>query len=191
MKILVVYESKYGQSAKIAEHIARSVRSRGHAAAATEVVFAGEVDLAKQDAVFVVAPVYFSRHPKTIRHFVTRRAARLSAMPGAFVSVSGSAASPRPEARAEVRSIAETLCRSAGWRPTVIATVGGAMAYPRYNWLLRAIIKRISMRKHGPTDTSRIHETTDWNEVEGVVDSVLAALPAARPSDHTQLPHAL
>lgn len=186
MKVLVVYESKYGQSAKIAEHIAKSARSRGYLATATEVGFAGDVDLATQDAIFVVAPVYFSRHPKSIRHFLTRRAALLSMIPGAFVSVSGAAANPHPEARAEARSIAEALCRRAGWRPKVIATVGGAMAYPRYNWLVRAVIKRISARKGGPTDTTRIHETTNWKEVEGVVEAVLAQLPARNASDHTR-----
>lgn len=185
MKVLVVYESKYGQSAKIAEHIGKTARGRGHAAIVTEVGFAGDVDLPMQDAIFVVAPVYFSRHPKSIRHFLTRRAALLSMIPGAFVSVSGSAASPHPAARAEVRSIAEALCRRAGWRPRLVATVGGAMAYPRYNWLLRAIIKRISARKGGPTDTTRVHETTDWKEVDGVVEAVLAELPAKKASDHT------
>ena len=185
MRVLVVYESKYGQSAKIAQHIAQVVRMRGYRAVACEVGFAREVDLAQQDAVFVVAPVYFSRHPKTIRHVVARRAAHLSAMPSALVSVSGSASSAKPDARAAVRSIADAMCRVARWRPTVIATVGGAIAYPRYNWLLRAVMKRIVASEGGPTDTSRSYETTDWKEVEAVVERILAELPAPKSSDHT------
>jgi hypothetical protein len=58
-----------------------------------------------------------------------------------------------------------------------------ALAYPRYGTILRWIMKRIALREGTPTDTSRVHELTDWRALEKVVRLWLDRVPESqRPS---------
>jgi menaquinone-dependent protoporphyrinogen oxidase len=161
-KVLVVFESDYGQTAKIAEHIGALARRWGHEASVLRVASAGEVALEACDAVVVCAPVYFGKHPRGTARFVAARADMLATRPCAFVSVSGSAASPSSASRQEAERIAQAFVREERFDPRAVITAGGALAYPRYGFFLRAMMKWIAKRKGDPTDTSRVHERTDW-----------------------------
>lgn len=126
----------------------------------------GGLDLDRFDAVLIAASIIVGKHQPYIREFVQRHAARLNAVPSVFVSVSGAAGSTLPEKRAEAaQHLAEFLSQTA-WRPTLSATFAGALAYTRYGWLLRWILKRIVAQSGGPTDTSRDHDLTDWAAVD-------------------------
>ena len=61
-----------------------------------------------------------------------------------------------------------------------MVAVGGAIDYPRYNPLLRLVLKFISKKNGGPTDTSRKHELTDWDAVERTTLELLATFESAR-----------
>jgi menaquinone-dependent protoporphyrinogen oxidase len=50
------------------------------------------------------------------------------------------------------------------------------MAFTKYPWWLRWIMKRISRSQGGPTDTSRDHELTDWIAVEQFAADFAGAL---------------
>ena len=160
--VIVVFESKYGQTEKIAEHVADLARRRGHDVLVTPASRAETADLSRYDAIVVAGPVYLGRHHPAIEAFVRSRADVLSQKPSAFLSVSGSAAAQNEEGRANALRIARLLVDQAGARVAVLATVGGAMAYPKYGFFLRWFMKRIARREGGPTDTSRTHEMTDW-----------------------------
>jgi menaquinone-dependent protoporphyrinogen oxidase len=66
-----------------------------------------------------------------------------------------------------------------GWRPEITATVAGAIRYTNYNFLKKLIIKRIATENGLPTDTTRDHEFTDWDEVASFVDAFEASLHGA------------
>jgi len=51
------------------------------------------------------------------------------------------------------------------WTPQWIASFPGALYYREYNPLVRWLLRRISVRAGGPTDTSQDHEFTRWDEV--------------------------
>jgi menaquinone-dependent protoporphyrinogen oxidase len=101
----------------------------------------------------------------------------LNTIPSAFFSVSGSAASPVESERAKARQFVDQFLDTAGWQPVVTATIGGAMAYTKYNPFLRWFIKRTARTAGGPTDTSRDHEMTDWSQVEHFVQSFIQTVP--------------
>ena len=111
----------------------------------------------------VAASVLFGRHQRYIRRFARRNALQLNTMPSAFASVCGSATSDPTEAKAWVDRF---LTETGWWRPTATRSFAGAVAYTRYNPLLRWWMQRISRRKGLPTDTSRDWDFTEWNEVE-------------------------
>jgi menaquinone-dependent protoporphyrinogen oxidase len=163
--ILAVYGTSYGQTERIVLEIARVLVDMGHTVTTTKggARPAGSFD--GVDGVLVASSVLYGRHHPRIRDFVRRHARELNLRPTALVSVSGSA-SGGPEGRAEAQQYVDRLLEESGWSPQIVELVAGAIAYTRYDPLTRWIIKLVSKRKGGPTDTSRDHELTDWEAVD-------------------------
>jgi menaquinone-dependent protoporphyrinogen oxidase len=182
-RVLIVYGSTYGQTERIARQIGRILTGLGH-----------EVDLRcgdrlsrglhleEYDGVLVAASVILGRYQRSIRRFVRRNALQLNTMPSAFASVSGSPTSDPMRAEAYVDRF---LTKTGWWRPTETRSFAGAVAYTRYNPLLRWWMQRISSRKGLPTDTSRDWDFTEWDEVERFARELavlLAPEPVAEPA---------
>jgi menaquinone-dependent protoporphyrinogen oxidase len=174
--VLVVFESKYGQSEKIAARAVALARKRGHSATMVHARLALEATLDDHDLVLIVAPVYFGKHGKEATAFVTKRRPSLDRLRCAFVSVSGAAGDVSPARQAEAKERVKKFLAETGLRPLVAITAGGATAYPRYNVFLRMVIKWISKKHGGPTDTSKTHESTDWPAFERAVGGLLDEL---------------
>lgn len=166
-RILIVYGTSYGQTAKIAHRMEAVLASLG---ATVTVAEAGRdarrSPLADHDAVIVGASVLYGHHQRTVRDFVRAHRDALGRLPNAFFSVSGSAATATPAAQAQARQAVDAFARDTGWTPDATATFGGAMAYTHYNPLMRWVMRRISASHGAPTDTSRDYEMTDWGAVE-------------------------
>jgi menaquinone-dependent protoporphyrinogen oxidase len=166
-RILIVYGTKFGQTAKIAEHIANVLTRKGfEVTLAKGDAIAPTFSFAPYDGVVVGASIIGGRHQRYIERFVRRYRRELDAVPCAFFSVSGSAASPSPKGQAEALRLVETFVSATGWRPRMSATIAGAIKYTKYNPILRWFMKRIVRSQGGPTDTSRDHEHTDWARVD-------------------------
>lgn len=175
--VLIVYGTRYGQTAKVARRIADQLESRGFTATPLNGdALPPDLVLREFDGVIVGASVIRGRHQPYIGRLVRANRGALNAMPSAFFSVSGAAASRDEKERAEAQRILEKFLAETGWRPTMTRTVAGAMAFTRYGVLLRWFMKRISKRSGGPTDTSRDHELTDWADVARFVDEFAAAV---------------
>ena len=71
----------------------------------------------------------------------------------------------------------DDFLRDALWEPELTATFGGAMAFTKYNIVLRWFMKRISRKAGGPTDTTRDHELTDWAQVHRFTRAIIDTLP--------------
>jgi menaquinone-dependent protoporphyrinogen oxidase len=181
--IIIVYDTKYGQTRRIAEHIGDFVRSRGHNADVARVDPSHALDVAAldvADAIVVLAPVFVGKHPKSIQRFIALHHVRLNRRKSAFFSVSGSAGSTIPDERKRAQDAATAFVASTPWRPQSVVAVGGAIDYPRYNPFLRLVLKFISKKNGGPTDTSRKHELTDWNAVERATLALLATFESGQ-----------
>ena len=80
------------------------------------------------------------------------------------------------------------LLRESGWQPTIARSFTGAVAYTKYPWLLRWVMKRISRQKGLPTDTSRDWDLTEWDQADRFGRALAAtfavgpAAPAMRAS---------
>jgi menaquinone-dependent protoporphyrinogen oxidase len=136
-------------------------------------------ELEQYQGFLVAGSIISGRHQRYIENFVRRNLSRLNAVPGAFVSVSGTAASPFPDKRAEAERLVQKFLTATGWRPTTTATFGGAIAYREYGFVTRWIMLQISKRNKGPTDTSRNHELTDWDAVDRFADTLAAVFQSA------------
>ena len=164
-KVLIVYGTTEGQTAKVAQHIADAGRRLGHDVSVHYAPEVTEEDLEAFDAVIVGASLHEGRYQRAVRSFIDRHKAFLASRPSAFFSVSLAAASRDAKEREEARRIATDFMTHAGWAPKRIESFAGALKYTQYSWLKRTVMKYIAAKEGGDVDTSRDFEYTNWNEV--------------------------
>jgi menaquinone-dependent protoporphyrinogen oxidase len=90
----------------------------------------------------------------------------LQVVPSAFFSVGLAIASRTSDGRAQSLEVVEKFVKKTGWRPGRIELVAGALPYSKYNFLIRFVMRRITAKEGGDTDTSRDYEYTDWPAVD-------------------------
>ncbi|MEO7456918.1 MAG: flavodoxin domain-containing protein [Gemmatimonadaceae bacterium] len=202
MRVLVLYGSTYGHTSFIAQRIADTLSSIGHEADIANADHpAAPIGLAAYDAAVIGSSVIGGKHRRSVQRFVAAHHDELNAMPSAFFSVSASAAGQWESQQLDARHMLDTFLLATGWQPRTTATIAGAMSYTKYNPFVRWMMRRISKKAGGPTDTSRDHELTDWTRVSRFVGDFIttldvppvqnrspaasrAALPTPRMRDH-------
>lgn len=178
-RILIVYGTTYGHTERIADRMADELRRQAMVvtvARADEIL--GDPHLEHFDGVIVAASVLYGRHQRYVEAFVREHAAELTAMPTAFVSSCGALAGNWPEGKSEAMKYRDDFLRRTGWRPALARSVAGSIAYTKYSWPTRLVMKYISRRTARPTDTSRDWELTDWQAVTGLVREFAQAVAA-------------
>lgn len=177
MKTAIFFASRDGQTRRIAERIAADLRAAGVAVDVFDLATAPSVALSDYASACVASSVRLGKHERSAVEFATRHRAELERVSAVFVSVSLSEAGAEnlkrsePERRhsaADVQRVIEDFVKATGWRPARVFPIAGALAYTRYNVLLRFVMKRIARKSGGPTDTTRDHELTDWAAVDRV-----------------------
>jgi len=192
--VLVAFASHDGQTRKIAERIATVLRARRHA---VELLDLGRtaprtLDLSRFQAVVIGSPIRAQGYLRPVLRFVRTHRAQLERLPTLFLSVGLAVLSKIGDGRAQTMRIVEKLVAETGWHPGRIELVAGALKYTRYNFLVRFLMRRISRKEGGETDTSRDHEYTDWTAVDRfAVDLVDRLEEGPHPADASRLPPAL
>jgi menaquinone-dependent protoporphyrinogen oxidase len=163
-RILVLFGTTEGQTAKIAGAIGVTLRNCG---AVVDVLEAGTTLANPEDyaGVIVAASVHARGYQRPVRRWVRAHARALDARPTAFVSVCLGVLQADPKVQQEVADIPRRFVAAAGWHPNVIKVVAGALPYTRYHWFTRWLMKRIVAKAGGDTDTSRDYEYTDWSDL--------------------------
>jgi menaquinone-dependent protoporphyrinogen oxidase len=179
-RAIILYATREGQARRVAEHVGADLRAHGVAADLVDVrAVPDAIDWSAYGIVFVVASVHVGRHEREMRRFVTRWRRELEAASAAFLSITLSQAGVqdehapadrRAQARADVQRMIDVFTSETGWRPAHVLPVAGALAYTKYNWLVKLAIKRIARANGASTDTSRDWEFTDWSAVDRFVE---------------------
>ena len=165
-KLPVFYATTDGHTRRIAETIASVLREQGLQSEAIELSSRmPHPNWINIRSAVVGASVHAGHHQRAAADFISREAQHLNVRPAAFFSVSLSAASSNPSKLDMIRSIATKFVRDAGWLTDRIACFAGKLAYTKYGFIKRFIMRRIAAAEGGPTDTSRDHEFTDWGAV--------------------------
>jgi menaquinone-dependent protoporphyrinogen oxidase len=166
-RILIVYGSTDGQTAKIAQRIESGIAASGVEVTTESVAHLRPgLQLAAFDAVVVAAPMRFGKFNERVVDFVQKNARALAKLPNAFVAVSISAARDNPKAKHEVGASIDRFAAATGWKPERAFPVAGALLYTRYTLTTRFLMWLVSKMVGGDTDTSRDFEYTDWNAVD-------------------------
>jgi len=113
--------------------------------------------------------------------FARRYCSELTLIDAAFVSVTLSEAGaedmhrPEPDRQrsaADAQRMIDVFVDETGWRPAHALPVAGALAYTKYNFLVRFIMRRIARQAGAPTDTARDYELTDWPALDRFVERI-------------------
>ena len=169
-RILVIFGTTDGHTARIASAIGDAVNDGGGTAAVVQATRDGP-DPRRYDAVLVAASVHRGRFQQPVVDWVRTHAPSLNAMPTAFVSVSLGILQHDPAVQAEVEAIVTRFLDSTGWRPTARLGAAGALLYTHYGWLTRLMMRRIAGKAGGDTDTTRDYVYTDWAVLRHFVDA--------------------
>lgn len=185
-RVLILYGTCEGQTAKIAEYIAQVIRGRGGEAHPVDIMGAGPLHVEDYDGVIVGASVHMGKHENYVRDFVGKHRDALGRVPTAFFSVSLAAHEDTDAAREEVEGYIGRFMHDTGWHPGKVGVFAGALLYTRYGFLKRWMMKKIAGSKgSADTDTSRDYIYTDWAGVEHFAEEFVGSLgpvevPAAR-----------
>jgi menaquinone-dependent protoporphyrinogen oxidase len=162
-RILVLYGTTDGQTAKIAGALGNTLPTHGF-----------EVDVLEADrdapapdvyeGIIVAASLHAGVYQRAVRRWVRAHAHVLNEKPTAFLSVCLAVLERNPKVQQVLDTISHFVSAS-GWQPRITRPVPGALLYTRYNPVKRWMMKRIVQKAGGDTDTSRDYEYTDWNEV--------------------------
>jgi menaquinone-dependent protoporphyrinogen oxidase len=174
----VFYATTEGQTRHIAERLSAMLHERGVGSEAIAVTSndARRLDWRGVRAVAVGASVHRGRHQAAIEDFIRANRDELNARPSVFFSVSMHAASPAPADRHAAQQLGRTFAAGTGWQPRQVIALGGRLAYTKYGWLMRWVIKRIARRGGLSTDTSQDHEYTDWTQVARLAEDLARAV---------------
>lgn len=169
-RVLIIYATVEGQTARIATRIALQLRNFGHSVATHRVEKSERyTELASRlgtfDAVIVGASIHYGNHSSYLRALLKRCRAELAVRPSAFFSVSLSAGGPGANPDTARRYLQSFLIQ-AGWQPQQTATFAGALCYSKYNRFKRFLVLLFVRMAGGDTDTSRDYEYTDWEVVD-------------------------
>lgn len=166
-RILVLYSTFDGQTAKIAQRIGFALADHGHTATLrTSEAPDARRELERCDAVIVGGGIRYGHHAKSLVEFVSENLAAIEARPSAFYSVSLSSRDKTPEKQAVARRYATEFRSRTGWYEGETVLFAGALPYSRYNPFLRFLMKLIAAAAGSDTDTSRDYEYTDWQAVD-------------------------
>ena len=174
MKILIIYGSLEGQTEKISNRIAELIRDQNHHIT----TLSGDnlpPDFSKNDydAVIIGGSIHMNKYPLCISNFVSKNRDWLNNVPSAFFTVCMAIDSKRAKSKEQAIRYGQNFLAQTEWNPIFSETFAGAVKYTKYSFIIRFIMKLISMREGGSTDTSQDHEYTNWESVERFTENFL------------------
>ena len=178
----VFYATTEGQTRRIAERVAERLREQGLDSRTFDVDgdLARAIDWSQVRGAVVGASLHAGRYQAAAARFVTSHAERLNGVPAAFVGVSLAAASNDAAEVAAARALAEGFPPAHGWHAGQVFSVAGRLAYTRYNFIIKLVMKRIARKQGAPVDTTRDYEFTNWDRIDQLAVSFAESVKECR-----------
>lgn len=165
MKILIIYSSTDGHTAKICSVLGNQIEKQGHQVSLRTINDCPDNDLRHFDMIVIGASIRYGTHSSQVIDFINRNKELLDTKPNAFFSVNVVARKPE-KSRPETNPYLQKFLRRIAWRPKELAVFAGRIDYPSYRFLDRLMIRLIMWMTKGPTDPTAVVEFTDWQQVE-------------------------
>lgn len=165
-RLLIVFGTTEGHTAKVADAIAAAWRRRGDIATVQDSGAPWETDPAEYSAVIVAGSVHAGTFQRSLRGWVKAHRAALHERPTAFVAVCLAVLSRTPKVEHDLAATLRRFFDETGWTAGESKIVAGALLYTKYPWWKRWLMRRIVAKAHGDVDTSRDYVYTDWEDLD-------------------------
>ncbi len=165
-KILILYMSRGGHTARIARTLMETILEAGGACDMMDLVEATHegVEWDQYSAVVVGAPVLYGTYHKSVFNFIRAHQAALAARPNSFFNVSVVARNPL-KATVEGNRYMQKFLQLSPWKPAHLKVIAGKVDYPSWSWYDVLIIQLIMKITKGPTNKNTVIDYTDWEDV--------------------------
>jgi menaquinone-dependent protoporphyrinogen oxidase len=180
-KLLLVFHTSEGQTAKIAERIAAVLRDSSFDVEVHEV--AGAPGPEGFDGVIVGDSIHAGHHSRVLTGYLRDHRRALETVPTALFQVSLTSANPDAEHTAAAQVLVDELVGRSGVKPDLVGLFAGALMYTRYGWIKRRIMRSIVRKEGGDVDTAHDYEYTDWDAVEQFARDVGTLIRHAHQAD--------
>ncbi|WP_367751949.1 menaquinone-dependent protoporphyrinogen IX dehydrogenase [Flavobacterium sp. WC2430] len=164
MKLLIIYGTTEGQTRRIAHYMEVLLQNNGHQVTIADTTV-NPPSPEGYDAILIGSSIHMHKYQSAVKHYIKKYLAELNQIPSAFFSVSLAVASGLEEENQEVQKITNDFLQQTGWKPMLTTQIAGALKYTEYDYFKRLIMKMISKKQGGATDTSQDYEYTNWDEV--------------------------
>jgi menaquinone-dependent protoporphyrinogen oxidase len=174
-KVLIVYGTKEGQTAKIADRIGEVFRARGYE---TDISSANDfgpcknVSLQDYSAIIVGGSIHVMHLPSSVTRFIKHYKSDLERLPSAFYSVSLTDAGT--ESHEQLDKLLMGYWEKMGWQPKIVGRFGGALRYSSYGFLKRYMMRWIAQKGGYSTDVKHDSDYTDWDSVTQFANDFMA-----------------
>jgi menaquinone-dependent protoporphyrinogen oxidase len=142
-EVLIVYGSREGHTALVADHLRRPLETAGH------IVRACPLDEAP------TCPML---------RWIKGNAEQLNRLPSAFFQVSLSSAGAA-DGSSGAEHYVEAMLSETGWRPGRVGSFAGALLYTKYGLVKRSMVRSIARSSGLGTDVRRDYDYTDYAAV--------------------------
>lgn len=177
MNVLILYGSLEGQTKKISGRLADSIQNKGYQVTTQSGrQLPTDFSIDNFDAAIIGGSIHMGKYPPYINKFVVTHCDWLNTVPSAFFTVCMAVNSVNAKSREEAKRYGDKFIAQTGWTPKLRQTFAGAVKYTQYNFITRFIMKMISKREGGNTDSSRDHEYTDWESADRFAESFMSMI---------------
>lgn len=166
-KVLIVYYSRMGHTARIVRTIAENLEQMGDKVELMPVAEALRegVQWDKFDFVLCGFPVVYGTYHPHVYEFVRNNCTTLSKKPNAMFNVTVVARTPF-KATVEGNRYMQNFLNRSPWRPNDLKCFAGKIDYPHLNFVDKKCIQLIMKITKGPTDPTMCIDFTDWDDVK-------------------------
>lgn len=179
MRIILIYATVEGHTRSVARHVETYLTEADHTVDLVDATHPPEsIPIDSIDAVICAGPIHIGTFPAPLRRFVRSHARELMARPGAFVTVSLTAASDDAREWDELNGSVNAFSDETGWWPVSVHNAAGALKYSEYDYFRKWMMRRIADKHQHPTDASQDYEFTDWGALDMFLDGFLRDVPA-------------
>lgn len=164
MKTLILFSTRDGQTREIASYIASELKELGVESDVINLHRNADIGWDNYDRVIIGASIRYGHFHSSVDAFVKKHQKALNSMASAFFSVN--LVARKAEKRTpQTNSYTRKFLLASPWKPDHCAVFAGALRYPRYGWLDRAMIRLIMKMTGGETDVRKEVVYTDWQQV--------------------------
>lgn len=182
-RILVLYFTRGGHTAKIANAIADQLMSRGAQVDLVDINSSAAtcINWPDYDVVAFGACVLYGTYDKSVFQFIEQHAQALAALSNSFFCVNVVARNPEKRIPKNNKYLQKFIMLSP-WTPMDLKIIAGKVDYPSWPWYDRLMIQLIMKITKGPTDPKTVIDYTDWEDVKVYADHLLALAEVAEPA---------